>query len=807
MLTARTEQRQPAPRASRKPEVQDDLSDPLDAVASSAQGAGALDLPVQRLVGQRVPDQGGQGVRIPEGGGSPLSPALRGFFEPRMGQDLSSVRVHVGHTADALGARAFTRGDHLHFGPGEFSPGSDAGLHMIGHELTHRDQQMRGQVSTTGQINGAPLNDDTGLEGAADARADAMLGGEGEAGVGLGGSAGDGGGVLQRVGKEAFGYEKVDEKAPEGEEEESATQARNKRGELVVAVEKILGEVKQKQSGAKKKIEDDKNDFMEKNAGESNEKTRQDYLWNTYVPALRNNGMDYDLFIKSSEWQELQKKENLKVVETSKGADLQDASGVTFYKLYRGENAFRETIKADKGNNGLERDVYEKIGSKKEYVQDDLGAFTRRSAFVEKNKYQYWELMQDKHLLGRYGKENGLDKVYEKNANTKNRIKYNTGGDEEMTDWEMAYTHQELGSGPQQCGVSLSSTNKLIHSNQGESFKSKEGATIEIDLARVPKGKNGKVNLLNHYSQEAQKGQKGELDTMGMYTNKKGYGTVYGGGTNHYKDSVTKNRELLALDVPLSAISKIDKRFGPKSEKSETLTRGSKEEIDFSGTDSEKEQTSFQQGLQRAKGSRSNQSNVNVDTATVEKIGDSEGYNEGVSYNTEYAKGVSDAKYDGSTRTVDASGPTQGEQGYADGYNQGVDFNLQYDQGLVDAKNDVNNTVRVAAKNSSEGAKGYAAGYNEGVSYNVAYGRGYDKAISIITYKNIGARSGSQWDKGYAAGYNAAVRYNCDQYDQGYDNGKRNALADRKKRAWQKKDNPRGNTPYYYGWQNGYNDN
>lgn len=79
------------------------------------------------------------------GGGSPLSPSLRALFEPRFGYDFTDVRVHTGPTAggaaSALGARAFTVGDHVFFGPGEYQPASQQGQRLIAHELTHTIQQ------------------------------------------------------------------------------------------------------------------------------------------------------------------------------------------------------------------------------------------------------------------------------------------------------------------------------------------------------------------------------------------------------------------------------------------------------------------------------------------------------------------------------------------------------------------------------------------------------------------------------------------------------------------------------------------
>src|SRR6185503_19841764 len=78
-------------------------------------------------------------------GGRALGSALRSAFEPRFGHDLSGVRLHTGPEAAgaavALGARAFTVGDHIFFGPGEYRPATASGQRLIAHELTHMIQQ------------------------------------------------------------------------------------------------------------------------------------------------------------------------------------------------------------------------------------------------------------------------------------------------------------------------------------------------------------------------------------------------------------------------------------------------------------------------------------------------------------------------------------------------------------------------------------------------------------------------------------------------------------------------------------------
>ena len=86
-----------------------------------------------------------------KGGGQPLDPATRAFFEPRFGHDFSHVRVHAdsaaADTAKSINARAFTLGNHVAMGSGEYQPNLQSGQRLLGHELTHVVQQSKSKLS------------------------------------------------------------------------------------------------------------------------------------------------------------------------------------------------------------------------------------------------------------------------------------------------------------------------------------------------------------------------------------------------------------------------------------------------------------------------------------------------------------------------------------------------------------------------------------------------------------------------------------------------------------------------------------
>jgi Domain of unknown function (DUF4157) len=72
-------------------------------------------------------------------------------MEPQLGTDLSGVKVHTGgdsaEAATQFGARAFTVGQDVHFGAGEYAPGTKEGDRLIAHELTHAVQGQRSGIS------------------------------------------------------------------------------------------------------------------------------------------------------------------------------------------------------------------------------------------------------------------------------------------------------------------------------------------------------------------------------------------------------------------------------------------------------------------------------------------------------------------------------------------------------------------------------------------------------------------------------------------------------------------------------------
>jgi hypothetical protein len=91
--------------------------------------------------------------------GQELPAAERSFFEPRFGRDFANVRLHSGPAASELArsvqARAFTLGDAIVFGSGQYAPGTSDGRRLMAHELTHVVQQGAGGSDLVSRIQRA----------------------------------------------------------------------------------------------------------------------------------------------------------------------------------------------------------------------------------------------------------------------------------------------------------------------------------------------------------------------------------------------------------------------------------------------------------------------------------------------------------------------------------------------------------------------------------------------------------------------------------------------------------------------------
>jgi len=93
------------------------------------------------------------------GSGRSLDSGVRSRMESAFGMDFSHVRTHTDTTAtglsNRLNARAFTIGEHVAFGAGEYKPGTLFGDALIAHEMAHVVQQSGASDSVAPMQTGA----------------------------------------------------------------------------------------------------------------------------------------------------------------------------------------------------------------------------------------------------------------------------------------------------------------------------------------------------------------------------------------------------------------------------------------------------------------------------------------------------------------------------------------------------------------------------------------------------------------------------------------------------------------------------
>ena len=156
------------PKASR-------VEEPESALALKAALSGRLDaagpagvMGLQRAVGNAgtaaVIDEERSPVHdVVSSGGTPLPGDLRADMEGRFGTDFGDVRVHsdgAAHdSAKSVNAQAYTVGSNIVFQRDRYDPASDAGKHMIAHELTHVVQQRNGPVDGSDAGGGVKISD------------------------------------------------------------------------------------------------------------------------------------------------------------------------------------------------------------------------------------------------------------------------------------------------------------------------------------------------------------------------------------------------------------------------------------------------------------------------------------------------------------------------------------------------------------------------------------------------------------------------------------------------------------------------
>ena len=189
---------QPTERSATRPSANIALGMP-DAPATSLSPTHILHLQttignraVRRLLGRRAAQTMDFGPRdangVAEGAesavaraasssGEPLPVHVRERFERSLGADLSRVRLHTGpesgQAAAAVGAKAYTIGQDIHFGTAQYAPSDAAGLHLLAHEVAHTVQHSGAPRMRMSELDVSAPTDAAEIE--AERAADAMV--------------------------------------------------------------------------------------------------------------------------------------------------------------------------------------------------------------------------------------------------------------------------------------------------------------------------------------------------------------------------------------------------------------------------------------------------------------------------------------------------------------------------------------------------------------------------------------------------------------------------------------------------------
>ncbi|WP_299773917.1 DUF4157 domain-containing protein [uncultured Tateyamaria sp.] len=146
----------PAPAVALRRQVLDDKGKDAEEIRAKPSGA--------------APSNAGgvtQAAAAISSGGRPLPRYERSYFEPRLGQDFSKIRIHddtrTGTAARGINARAYALGNHIGFANGEYRPDTHSGKRLIAHELVHTVQRTAPGLVQRAPPTGEAETDETHL--------------------------------------------------------------------------------------------------------------------------------------------------------------------------------------------------------------------------------------------------------------------------------------------------------------------------------------------------------------------------------------------------------------------------------------------------------------------------------------------------------------------------------------------------------------------------------------------------------------------------------------------------------------------
>lgn len=101
--------------------------------------------------------------------GQALDGPTQDVMSRRLGHDFSRLQLHTdakaAESARSIQARAYTSGQHVVFGEGQYAPATEPGQRLLAHELAHVVQQTGGGPATTGPIQRVPMPNESTVTG------------------------------------------------------------------------------------------------------------------------------------------------------------------------------------------------------------------------------------------------------------------------------------------------------------------------------------------------------------------------------------------------------------------------------------------------------------------------------------------------------------------------------------------------------------------------------------------------------------------------------------------------------------------
>lgn len=95
-------------------------------------------------------------VLTPSQSGMPLSSEKKKLFNTHLGKAPKDVRIvdngQAHEAAESIGARAFTLGNRIFFGKGQYNPHTSSGNKLLAHEVTHTYQQEGAPIPTANRL-------------------------------------------------------------------------------------------------------------------------------------------------------------------------------------------------------------------------------------------------------------------------------------------------------------------------------------------------------------------------------------------------------------------------------------------------------------------------------------------------------------------------------------------------------------------------------------------------------------------------------------------------------------------------------